>query len=82
LLLHIFPVACTTTKDFDLNWDDFVELLYSIIEIFEHVIAKFPDLLHFLDSWVVHREKRHTIGGAKHIAPSCWSLGLGINKQS
>jgi hypothetical protein len=49
------PTACTTIEYVNLNWDDFVKfykLLYFNIEIYEHVIAKFPDLLHFMDSWV------------------------------
>jgi hypothetical protein len=54
------PTTCTTTKDIDLDWDDFVEiykLLYCIIAILEHVIKKFLDLLHFLDFWVYKEEK-------------------------
>jgi hypothetical protein len=31
---------------------------YFTIEIFKHVITKFSDLLHFLDSWVVYREEK------------------------
>jgi hypothetical protein len=69
------PIACTTTKDVDLDWDDFVEfykLLYSILEISKHVITKFPNLLHFLDSWVVYREEKGIpLVGPKCTPPSC-----------
>ncbi len=61
-LLHISPHACTTIDDVDLNWDDFAKfykLLYSTIEMLEHVIAKFPYLLHFLDSRVVYMEEKN-----------------------
>jgi hypothetical protein len=56
-----FPIACTTIEDVDLNWNEFVKfykLLQSIIAIHEHVIAKFPNLLHFLDFWVVYKEEK------------------------
>jgi hypothetical protein len=80
------PIACTTTEDVDLDWDDFeifCKLLYSTLEIFENVIAKFPDLLHYLESWVVYREEKGIpLVGPKCTPPSCWRLGPRINKQS
>ncbi len=45
----------------DLNLDDFeyfYNLVYSIVALLEHVIAKHLDLLHFLDSWVVYGKKK------------------------
>jgi hypothetical protein len=56
------PITCTTTENVDLDWDDFVKfykLLYSITKISKHVMAKFLDLLHFLNSWVVYREEKY-----------------------
>jgi hypothetical protein len=50
---RFIPTTCTTIEDVNLGQDDFVEfykLLYFIITIHEHVIAKFPNLLPFLDS--------------------------------
>ncbi len=39
---RFLPTTCTSTKDVDLNWDDFVKfynLVYSIVALLEHVIA-------------------------------------------
>jgi hypothetical protein len=71
-----FPTTCVAIKDVNLDWDDFeknYKLLYSTIEIFEHVIAKFPDLLHFLDFWVVYREENGILPlmRPKRIPPGC-----------
>jgi hypothetical protein len=63
-----FPIGCTTTKNVDLNWDDFAKfykLLYFNIIIYEQAIIKFIDLLNFLDSWVVYKEEKHTLGGVE-----------------
>jgi hypothetical protein len=58
---YIFlPIACTSTQDTDLRWDDFLEfynLIYSNVTSLEHAIARFLDLLNFLDSWVVYQKK-------------------------
>jgi hypothetical protein len=68
-------MTCTSTKDVDLNWDDFVKfynLIYSIVALLEHVIAKVLDLLHFLDSWVVYRKKKGIpLVELHHSPPSC-----------
>jgi hypothetical protein len=68
------PIACTTIEN-DLDWDDFVEfykLSYSIVAILKHVIAKFPNLLHFLDSWVVDKEEKGIpLVGLKRTPTSC-----------
>ncbi len=53
--------STTCTKDFGLDWGDFAKfhkLLYSTVAMHEHVIAKFRNLLHFLDSWVIYKEKK------------------------
>jgi hypothetical protein len=39
---RFLPTTCTSTKDVDLNWDDFVKfynLVYSIVALLEHVIT-------------------------------------------
>jgi hypothetical protein len=47
-------------------------MLLNSIAIDEHVIAKFSDLLFFLDFWVVYKEeKKMPLVGLKHIPPSC-----------
>jgi hypothetical protein len=52
---------CTLIKGVDLNLDDFAKF-YDIINfnitLLEHVITKFPYLLHFFDSWVVYKETK------------------------
>jgi hypothetical protein len=72
------PTTCTTTKDVDLDWDDFAKfykLLYFTITIHEHVIIKFLDLLHLQDSWVVYKEEKNIpLVGPKHTPPSCGRL--------
>jgi hypothetical protein len=73
---YIFlPSTYTSTKDVDLNWDDLVKfynLIYSIVALLEHVVAKFLDLLRFLDSWVVYRKKKGVpLVGLYHSPPSC-----------
>jgi hypothetical protein len=30
--------------------------MYSSIHLLEHALAQFPNLLHFLDSWVVYKK--------------------------
>jgi hypothetical protein len=41
-------------------------LIYSSIHLLEHVLAQFPNLLHFLDFWVcAQQKKRHTFDWAK-----------------
>jgi hypothetical protein len=38
----------------------------------EHVIAKFPNLLHFLNSWVIYKEEKGIpLVGPKHTPPTC-----------
>jgi hypothetical protein len=56
-----FPTTCTSAQDIDLIWDDFLEfynLNYFSVALLEHAIARFPNLLHFLDSWVVYKEEK------------------------
>ncbi len=82
---YIFlSITYTTTKDVDIDWNDFAKfykLLYFTITIHEHVLAKFSNLLHFLDSWVVNREEKGIpLVGLKHTPPSCWRLGPGQEK--
>jgi hypothetical protein len=71
----IFPTTCTTTKDVDLDWDDFAKfykLLYFTIAIHEHVIIKFPNLLYLLNSWVVYKEEKCIpLMGPKCTPQSC-----------
>jgi hypothetical protein len=44
--------------------------------IHEHAVAKFSNLLHFLDSWVVYMEEKGIpLVGPEHIPLSCWRLG-------
>ncbi len=79
---YIFlPTTCTTTKGVNLNWNDFAEiykLLYSTIASCEHVLAKFSNLLCFLDSWVVYKaEKGIPLVGLEHTLPRCWRLCQG-----
>jgi hypothetical protein len=66
---------CTSIEDVDLNWDDFgqfYDLINSNITLLEHVITKFPYLLHFLDSWVVYKEKKGILLVRPYcIPPSC-----------
>ncbi len=38
----------------------------------EHARAKFPNLLHFLDSWVVYKEKK----GILLVGPYCTPISL------
>jgi hypothetical protein len=68
-------ITCTSTQDVDLVWDDFLEfynLIYYSVALLEHAIARFPNLLHFLDSWVVYeKEKGIPLVGPKRIPPSC-----------
>jgi hypothetical protein len=75
LFPHISRITCITTKDVDFDWNDFAKfykLLYYILIIHEHAIAKFPDLLHFLDSWVIYKEEKGTpLMGPKHTPPTC-----------
>jgi hypothetical protein len=55
-------------------------LYYSI---FEHVLAKFPNLLHFLDSWIVYMEEKGIpLVGLECTPPSSWKLGPRKDKQS
>jgi hypothetical protein len=55
---------------------------YSIITTHEHAIVKFPNLLHFLDCWVIYKEEKDIpLVGPKHIPPNCWRLGLGREKN-
>ncbi len=58
---YIFiPTTCTTTKDVNLDWNDFAKfykLLYSTITIHECALAKFSNLLHFVDYWVIGGKK-------------------------
>ncbi len=70
------PTICIAIEGVNLDWDDFVKyykLLYATIEIFKYVIAKFPNLLHFLDSWVVYKEKKGILPLVmpKQTPPSC-----------
>jgi len=45
---------------------------YTTIEISKYTIAKFPYLLHFLDSQVVYREEKGMpLVGPKPTPPSC-----------
>ncbi len=54
---------------------EFYKLIYSTIAISKHVITKFLDLLHFLDSRVVYKEEKGIpLVGPKHIPPSYWRL--------
>ncbi len=80
------PVPCTTTKDVDLDWDDFVKfykLLHSTIVIHECVVAKFPNLLHFLYYWVVYKEEKNTLGTCYNaLHQVAWGLGVRKDKQS
>jgi hypothetical protein len=57
-------IMCTSIEDVYLNWDDFAkfyDLINSNITLLEHVITKFPYLLHFLDSWCLQGKERHMI---------------------
>ncbi len=79
---YIFlPTTCTTTKYVNLDWNDFAKfykLLYSTIASCEHVLAKFSNLLRFLDSWVVYKEEKGIpLVGLEHTLPSCWRLRQG-----
>jgi hypothetical protein len=49
--------------------------MYFSIHLLKHVLAQFPYLLHFLDSWVVHRkEKGIPLSRPKRTPPSSWRL--------
>ncbi len=76
---YIFlPIACTTIEDVNLDWINFTvlcKLLYLTIVIHEHVLAKFSNLLHFLDSQVVYKEEKGIpLVGPKCIFSNCWKL--------
>lgn len=49
-------------------WEDFINFythINFIITLLEHALATFSNLLHFLDSWVIYKNRRHIINGAK-----------------
>jgi hypothetical protein len=47
--------------------------MYFSIHQLEHALAQFPNLLHFLDSWVVYKkEKTIPLIGLKHTPLSSW----------
>jgi len=83
---HTFiPITCTTTKDFDLDLDDFAKLyklLYFTITIHEHGIIKFLDLLHLLDSWVVYKEKKDIPLVGLHTPPTSKLLEVRTKKRN
>jgi hypothetical protein len=70
---HLYRFLFTTytsIENVDLVWEDFAILyifIYSIITLCEHAIDTFPNLLFFLDSWVVFmKEKGILLVGLQH----------------
>jgi hypothetical protein len=59
-------------KNVDLVWEDFANfyIFMYFIHLLKHALAQFPNLLHFLDSWLVYWKKKgiHLIG-PKHTPP-------------
>jgi hypothetical protein len=82
--MRYITIACTTTNDVDLVWENFAEF-YNLIKsnhvLESHVIQFYLVLIYFLESWFDH--KRHKVVPLirpNQTSSNCWRLGPRGNK--
>jgi hypothetical protein len=80
------PITYTKTLGVMLMWkdfEDFHKFIAYVKSLWEHALANFPTLIHFLSSWVEFRKSKGIfIFGPNFESPTPWKLGQGWEKDT